>query len=132
MSHPFLPEADRRAQLCAAEARGMALFDAIEARGPDPRGQERKQLDDEIFILAKKDFGVRTIGTSAPCAPDRIRSAPFTKSRPCACSSPRTRSISDLGPVFGEWEADIGRSYALGGAPQKKKLIADLRASSIL
>jgi Xaa-Pro aminopeptidase len=32
----------------------------------------------------------------------------------------------DLGPVFAEWEADVGRSYVVGNDPQKKKLVADL------
>jgi Xaa-Pro dipeptidase len=32
----------------------------------------------------------------------------------------------DLGPVFGEWEADVGRSYALGDDPAKRGLVADL------
>src|SRR5262249_41421011 len=33
----------------------------------------------------------------------------------------------DLGPVFEDWEADIGRTYALGQDPDKKRLVADLR-----
>jgi Xaa-Pro dipeptidase len=32
----------------------------------------------------------------------------------------------DLGPVIEDWEADLGRSYALGNDPQKKALVADL------
>jgi Xaa-Pro aminopeptidase len=32
----------------------------------------------------------------------------------------------DLGPVFEEWEADIGRTYALGSNKEKKRLVADL------
>jgi len=32
----------------------------------------------------------------------------------------------DLGPVFGAWEADVGRSYAVGNDPVKQALCADL------
>ncbi|MEJ0065780.1 MAG: M24 family metallopeptidase [Caulobacteraceae bacterium] len=32
----------------------------------------------------------------------------------------------DLGPVFEAWEADIGRTYAVGADPEKHKLAADL------
>lgn len=32
----------------------------------------------------------------------------------------------DLGPVVAEWEADIGRTYALGSNPEKRKLVDDL------
>ena len=32
----------------------------------------------------------------------------------------------DFGPVFAAWEADFGRSYALGADPDKHRLIADI------
>jgi Xaa-Pro aminopeptidase len=32
----------------------------------------------------------------------------------------------DLGPVFEAWEADVGRTYALGKNPEKTRLVADL------
>lgn len=32
----------------------------------------------------------------------------------------------DLGPVFEEWEADVGRTYVLGDDPVKRRLCADL------
>jgi len=32
----------------------------------------------------------------------------------------------DLGPVFGDWEADVGRSYVVGNDPEKQRLVADL------
>jgi Xaa-Pro dipeptidase len=35
----------------------------------------------------------------------------------------------DFGPVFEEWEADIGRSYALGSDPAKHRLVADIAAA---
>jgi Xaa-Pro dipeptidase len=32
----------------------------------------------------------------------------------------------DFGPVFGEWEADFGRTYALGSDPNKHRLVSDI------
>ena len=32
----------------------------------------------------------------------------------------------DLGPVFGEWEADVGRTYVTGDDPEKQRLCRDL------
>jgi Xaa-Pro aminopeptidase len=32
----------------------------------------------------------------------------------------------DFGPVFEQWEADFGRTYALGTDPEKHRLVADL------
>ncbi len=35
----------------------------------------------------------------------------------------------DFGPVFNEWEADFGRTYALGDDPDKHRLVADIAAA---
>jgi Xaa-Pro dipeptidase len=116
----------RRAALIAAEQRGFALFDAIEAAGLVAPGKSEKQLDDEIYILAKRDFGVEKhwhkrvvrAGPNTVCI--------FADTPPVHTIAAEDIVYLDLGPVFEEWEADIGRSYALGGDPLKKKLVADL------
>jgi Xaa-Pro dipeptidase len=119
-----------RAALAAAEARGMALFDAIEALGLVAPGKTEKELDDEIFILAKRDFGVTTHWHRRV-----VRAGPNTL---CVfADTPPVHTIAaddivylDLGPVFAadnaQWEADIGRSYALGDDVDKRRLVADL------
>ena len=60
-----------------------------------------------------------------------VRTGPNTLAT--ASDNPPVRTISeddivyvDLGPVFEAWEADIGRSYALGSDPEKRRLVADL------
>ena len=130
MNHSFLPEAERRAGLVAAEQKALALFDAIEAAGLIAPGKSEKDLDAEIYELAKRDFGVEKHWHKRV-----VRAGPNTV---CIfADDPPVHTIAaddivylDLGPVFeanGEpWEADIGRSYALGGDPLKKKLVADL------
>lgn len=130
MNHSFLPEAARRAGLVAAEERALALFDAIEAAGLIAPGKTEKELDAEIYELAKRDFGVEKhwhrrvvrAGPNTVCI--------FADDPPVHTITVEDIVYLDLGPVFeanGEpWEADIGRSYALGDDPLKKKLVADL------
>jgi Xaa-Pro aminopeptidase len=130
MTRPQLSDSEIRAGLEAAEARGMAMFDAIERAGLLTPGKTEKELDDEIFILAKKDFGVNThwhkrvvrVGANTVCT--------FYDSPPVRTIQPDDTVYLDLGPVFAsdnlQWEADIGRSYALGDDADKKKLVADL------
>lgn len=130
MNTPLHSDADCRVALAAAEARGMALFDAIERAGLIVAGKSEKQLDDEIFMLAKRDFGVNTHWHKRV-----VRAGPNTL---CVfADNPPLRAIQaddtvylDLGPVFAsgndQWEADIGRTYALGNDPDKKRLVADL------
>jgi Xaa-Pro aminopeptidase len=123
-------DSDIRKGLEAAEARGLAMFDAIERAGIIRAGKTEKEIDSEIYILAKKDFGVdihwhkrlvRT-GINTVCV---------------YAEDPESRMVEagdtlflDLGPVFAsanaKWEADLGRSYALGDDPEKKRLVADL------
>ncbi len=108
----------------------MALFDAIERAGLVAPGKTEKELDDEIYILAKRDFGVNThwhkrvvrAGVNTVCI--------FSDTPPLQTIVPDDIVYLDLGPVFAsgndQWEADIGRSYALGDNPDKKRLVADL------
>ena len=119
-------ETERRAGLEAAEAKGMALFDAVERAGFVRPGRSEKDVDRDIFDLAREQFGVQrhwhkrivragvnTIKVYAEDPPERLLEADDTV-------------YLDFGPIFGEWQADIGRSYALGSNPDKNRLVADL------
>ncbi|MBV9541631.1 MAG: aminopeptidase P family protein [Alphaproteobacteria bacterium] len=119
-------ETERRAGLEAAEAKGMALFDMVEAEQILRPGRSELEVDHDIYDLARAKFGVlrhwhkrivragpNTICVYADSPPDRVIGDNDTV-------------YLDFGPVFGEWQADIGRSYALGDDPEKKRLVADL------
>jgi len=119
-------ENGRRDALAAAEKKACALFEAIESAGLIAPGRSEGELDRDIYALAAERFGVKrhwhkrvvragpnTICIFADTPPERIIEADDIV-------------YLDLGPVFEEWEADVGRSYALGRDPQKIKLVADL------
>jgi Xaa-Pro aminopeptidase len=122
----LLPEKDRRAQLEAAEQRAFALFDAIEEADLIAPGKTETELEAEIYELAKRCYGVEKHWHRRV-----VRTGPNT-----LCTfhdDPPVRTIAaddivylDLGPVFAEWEADVGRSYALGDDPDKHRIVADL------
>jgi hypothetical protein len=123
-------DSDIRTALEAAEARGNVMFDAIERAGLVRAGITEKELDDQIFMLAKRDFGVnihwhkRVVRTG----PNALRI--YSDDPPVRTIAPDDTIYLDLGPVFAsanlQWEADLGRSYALGDDPDKKRLVADL------
>jgi hypothetical protein len=119
-----------RESLLEAEAKGMALFDAIERAGLVRPGISEKELDDAIFILAKRDFGVNTHWHKRVVRAGANTVCTFYDSPPLRTIAADDTVYLDLGPVFAQsnaqWEADIGRSYALGSNPEKKRLIADL------
>ncbi|MEI9850155.1 MAG: M24 family metallopeptidase [Sphingomonas sp.] len=115
-------EPTRLAELVAAEGRALALLDAIEAGELIAPGRSEREVEQDILALAEREFGV-----------DRhwhkriVRAGVNTLA--IAADNPPVRVIAeddivflDLGPVFGEWEADVGRSYAIGGDPVKHAL----------
>jgi len=116
----------RRAQLEAAEAKGVAMLDAIERAGFIAPGRLETDVDEDIRALAERDFGV-TVNWHKRL----VRSGPntlctFHEKPPVRALQPEDTVYLDMGPVFQEWEADLGRSYALGTDPEKKRLVADL------
>jgi Xaa-Pro aminopeptidase len=126
MNTSISPGSSVRAALEAAEARGMAMLDAIERAGFIAPGRLETDVDEDIRALAERDFGVTVNWHKRP-----VRSGPntlctFHEKPPVRTLAPEDTVYLDLGPVFEEWEADLGRSYALGNDPEKKRLVADL------
>ncbi len=119
-------ETARRAGLEAAEAKGLALFDAVEREGLVRPGRSEMEVDHDIYDLARAQFGVLRHWHKRI-----VRSGPntvciYSEEPPDRVIAPDDTVYLDFGPVFGEWQADIGRSYALGGDSDKKRLVADL------
>ena len=119
-------ESERLAALVAAEDRAFALLDAIEVAGVIAAGRSEFEIERAIFDIASRHFGVtehwhdrvvragpNTLCVAGEAAPDRIVAEDDIV-------------FLDLGPVFGEWEADVGRSYVIGADPEKRRLVADL------
>ena len=127
MNSLFPPiEEDRRAQLEKAQTRALGLFAAIERDGLVRPGVSERQVEDEIGELAAREFGVEKHWHRR-----LVRTGINTLA--IASDNPPIRTIAeddivyvDLGPVFEAWEADIGKSYVLGGDPGKQRLVDDL------
>lgn len=118
-------EAERRAALVAAESEAIRLFDEIEARELLRPGRNERDVEKDIYRIALDRFGVEKHWHKRI-----VRSGPNTLT--IAADNPPDRAIEeddivyvDLGPVFEDWEAAIGRTYVLGRHPGGK-LVADL------
>jgi hypothetical protein len=115
-----------RARLEEAEARGNALFDAIEHAKLIVPGKREDELNEEIHAFARDRFGVK-----AHWHKRIVRAGPntvciFSDDPPVHTIAPDDTVYLDLGPVLEDWEADLGRTYALGSDPEKQRLVADL------
>ncbi|MFT3976001.1 MAG: M24 family metallopeptidase [Sphingomonas bacterium] len=116
----------RRAELMAAEARALALLDRIESAGLIASGRTEREVEKDIYALAEREFGVEKHWHKRI-----VRAGGNTLAT--ASDNPPVRTIAaddivfvDLGPVFDAWEADVGRSYALGPDPRKQVLCREL------
>ncbi len=116
----------RLSALREAEERAFALIDAIEQAGLIAVGRSERAIEDDIGRLARADFGVtrdwherlvrtgvNTLAVAGETVPERHVAAD-------------DMVFLDLGPVFAEWEADVGQTYAIGNDPVKHALCAAL------
>jgi Xaa-Pro dipeptidase len=116
----------RLAALLAAEKKADALFDAIEADGLIAAGRSEREIERDIFALAETDFGVKTHWHKRIVRAGANTVAIFSDNPPIRTVEADDIVFLDLGPVFEDWEADVGRTYVIGGDPGKHKLRADL------
>jgi hypothetical protein len=113
-------------ELLAAERKADALLAAIEARGLVRPGRSETDVDLDIYTLAEQAFGVKQHWHKriVRAGPNTVRI--FAENPPVREIAADDTVFLDLGPVFGEWEADVGRTYVMGDDPEKHRLCHDL------
>jgi Xaa-Pro aminopeptidase len=119
-------EEERARRLLAAQASAVALFDEVAARGIIAAGLSEQAASDKIRDLANEKFG-KTLHWHKRI----VRSGPHTlfpyrENPPDRVIAADDIAFADFGPIFEEFEADLGRTYVLGGDPVKHRLAADL------
>lgn len=115
-------------EIALARARRTAarLFADVVGSGLIRAGVLESELTEEIYALAARDFGVRRHWHKRV-----VRSGP-NSALPYHADPPDRRIDNDdvvyvdLGPVFGEWEADFGRTYVLGPDAHEQRLVSDI------
>ena len=118
-------EHDRLVALGQAEDRAFALLDAIEAQGLIKPGRTEREVEKDIYALAERDFGV-TVHWHKRIVRSGVNTlAVFSDNPPILTIGEDDIVFVDIGPVFGEWEADVGRTYAIGNDPVKQALVRD-------
>ncbi|HWG70547.1 MAG TPA: M24 family metallopeptidase [Steroidobacteraceae bacterium] len=115
-----LQEAQRKAEALFAEVAGSGMI-----RG----GKLESELSTEIHALAKARFGLRRHWHKR-----LVRSGENTLLTYYDEALDRRMQDDDIvyldfGPVFEAWEADFGRTYAIGADPLKHKLVDDIAAA---
>ncbi|GAB1820541.1 M24 family metallopeptidase [Herbidospora sp. RD11066] len=116
----------RAKRLLNAQANAIILFDEIVKRDLILPGLTERDISDAIRDLANELFG-----TTRHWHKRIVRSGPNTLFP--YRENPPNREVEaddilfcDFGPIFEEFEADLGRTYVLGDDPVKHRLTGDL------
>ncbi len=119
-------EATRLAELLAADHQALALLDRIEETGLIAAGRNEREVEEDIRILARDEFGVERHWHDRLVRAGANTLAIAGETVPLRVIGEDDMVFVDLGPVFAEWEGDVGRSYAVGDDPIKRALCGDL------
>ena len=119
-------EAPRAQALIGAERKAVALLDAIEAAGYIRPGRTEREIEQDIRALANTRFGVDRDWHKRIVRAGINTLSSFAENPPIRTVEEDDMVFLDLGPVFGDWEADVGRTYAVGNDPRKHALVREL------
>lgn len=124
---PTVPTVEE--SLADAQRKAEELFESVVSTGLIRPGVLESELSAEVFALAKERFGVRRHWHKriVRCGPNTLLG--YYDECPDRRLAEDDTVYLDFGPVFGEWEADFGRTYALGPDPRKHQLVADIEAA---
>jgi Xaa-Pro aminopeptidase len=121
-----MDEQARAAALIEAQEAAQRLFDTVEERGVIRAGTTDVAASRAIHELAAALFGVsrhwhKRIVRSGPNT-----LLPYKDDPPDRVIGEDDIVFTDFGPVFGDWESDLGRTYVLGDDPVKHRLRGDV------
>jgi Xaa-Pro dipeptidase len=119
-------ESTRAAALLQAQNNANELFKAVESQGVIRPGVTETKINQDIYDLAEKMFGVSTYWHKRIVRAGSNTLAPYDENPPDLTLAEDDIIFLDLGPVFEAWEADFGRTFVLGSDPLKLKLRDDI------
>jgi Xaa-Pro dipeptidase len=106
-------------RLLDAQTKASQLFDEIERCGMIRPGVGEQELSGDIARLAAEMFGVTRHWHRRIVRAGENTLQPFKEHPPDRAIAKDDIAFLDLGPIFEEWEADFGRTFVLGGDPDK-------------
>ena len=115
-----------KSKLQEAEQKAAHLFQTAEQRGLIVAGKTEKQLNGEVFELAKELFGIEKYWHKRIIRSGPNTLQPYNENPPDLLIQQDDILFFDFGPIFEDWEADFGRTYVIGNDPVKLKLKKDI------
>jgi Xaa-Pro dipeptidase len=120
---------DQRAEkLLDAQQKAEHLFAVAKDRGYIASGQMEKDLNTKMYDLALELYGIRKYWHKRIVRVGANTLLPYRENPPNLPITADDILFFDFGPVFEDWEADVGRTYVLGDDSAKHKLSTDIVA----
>jgi Xaa-Pro dipeptidase len=113
-------------KLIEAEEKAELLFQQIEARNFVAAGKDEKTLNNEVYQLAFEMFGIKKYWHKRIVRAGLNTLLPYRENPPNLILEEDDILFFDFGPVFDDWEADVGKTYVLGNDTRKLKLKSDV------
>jgi Xaa-Pro dipeptidase len=112
--------------LLAAQDKAAALFADVVSGGMICAGKLESELTEEIHAIARSKYGLRRHWHKriARSGPNTLLT--YHDEAPDRRITEDDIVYLDFGPVFDQWEADFGRTFALGNDPLKHRLVGNL------
>ena len=118
--------------LKAAQDAAADLFAEVASAGLIRPGILESELSREIDALARERHGLRRHWHRRIVRCGRNTLLSYYDDAKDLRIAEDDLVVVDLGPVFGEWEADFGRTYVLGADPRKRQIVTDIGAAFTL
>ena len=118
--------AEGKRQLINAERKAKDLFREVINSNWICAGISEVDLSKKIHDLAFEMFGTKTHWHKRIVRAGINTLLPYSKKPPNRIIEEDDILFFDFGPVFEEWEADLGRTYVLGDDPKKIQLMQDV------
>jgi Xaa-Pro dipeptidase len=116
------------ASLMEAEQKALQLFTTAADRNYIAPHQTEKELNTKMYDLAFELFGISKYWHKRIVRSGPNTIFPYKENPPDLVIQEDDILFFDFGPVFEDWEADVGKTYVIGNDPYKHQLAADTEA----
>jgi Xaa-Pro aminopeptidase len=124
MSSTLISDLDKG--LFEAQQKARQLLKLVEEKGFLKIGATEKEVTEQIYELALEKFGTKKHWHKRIVRTGTNSILSFDFNPPDQTIQENDLVYLDLGPVFDEYEGDIGKTYLMGTDPKKAKLLVDL------
>jgi Xaa-Pro aminopeptidase len=121
-----MPATITKAKLIEAEEIAARLFTEIQNRQLLVPGKTEKQVNRQVYELAKSLFGIKKHWHKRIVRSGENTLSPYSADPPDLVIQQDDIVFFDFGPVIEEWEADFGRTYVIGNNADKIRLRDDI------